>query len=152
MPLLYRWRFWDKIVCVDKNISAEEAAALVAHKVHEERPHSRAYHRAGRNVKSSHSMLSKMSSASLSREPSGGDQHGSDDIRTKPEKCAVEFSTNTVSVYEGERRARLGVRRTGCLSSRVSIKFETCDGTAEAGTDYVARKDTLLFQPREDYK
>ena len=32
----------------EKNLTAEEAAALVAHKIHEERPLSRAYHRASR--------------------------------------------------------------------------------------------------------
>ncbi|XP_063717435.1 sodium/calcium exchanger 2-like isoform X2 [Symsagittifera roscoffensis] len=141
----------------DKNISPEDAAALVAQKIHEERPHSRAYHRASRrSMRSTHSLASKMSSASIGRDI-GGDQHGSDDVRVKPDntssrKCVVEFTANTVSVYEGEKKARIGVKRVGNVSARVSVKYETCNGTAEAGTDFVAQKDFLIFEPQEKLK
>ena len=97
-----------------------------------------------------------MSSASIGRD-TGGDQHGSDDVRVKPDntssrKCVVEFTANTVSVYEGEKKARIGVKRVGNVSARVSVKYETCNGTAEAGTDFVAQKDFLIFEPQEKLK
>lgn len=32
------------------------------------------------------------------------------------------------------------------------FSFETIDGTAEAGSDYIARKDTVVFEPNETHK
>lgn len=34
----------------------------------------------------------------------------------------------------------------------LSYSYETIDGTAEAGSDYIAKKETLTFQPQETHK
>ncbi|HEX8282903.1 MAG TPA: Calx-beta domain-containing protein [Pyrinomonadaceae bacterium] len=45
------------------------------------------------------------------------------------------------------------VRRSGYLNgSTVTVKFSTSDGTATAGSDYVARSETLSFAPGETEK
>jgi hypothetical protein len=37
--------------------------------------------------------------------------------------------------------------RTGPTTNAASVSFTTCDGTAKAGTDYIARRGTLEFAP-----
>jgi hypothetical protein len=45
------------------------------------------------------------------------------------------------------------VRRAGYLiNSTVTVNFDTSDGTATAGSDYVARSETLTFEPGETEK
>ena len=87
-----------------------------------------------------------------------GDQHGSDEVKLNSDrsldadKCIVQFATDTVSVNEGDKVAKLRVKRTGSLTSRISVRYETYNGTAEAGTDYVPRKELLVFEANEDNK
>ena len=142
----------------DKDINVEEVAAVVAQKVHNERRHSRAYHRAARGIRSASSFLSRASATSLSREVTG-DQHGSDEIKLsngerfpEADKCVVQFAADTVSVDDGDRVARLRVKRTGSLANRISVKYETYNGTAEAGTDYMPQKGNLVFGKNEESK
>lgn len=44
----------------------------------------------------------------------------------------------------------LRVVRRGDLSSLVTVDFETEDGSAEAGSDYIGKKGTLTFPPGVD--
>ena len=34
----------------------------------------------------------------------------------------MEFSTPSVSIYEGEKKAKVGVRRSGAMGERVSVR------------------------------
>lgn len=44
------------------------------------------------------------------------------------------------------------VRQGGDLQSTLFVDYKTDDGTANAGSDYVATEDTILFRPGESLK
>jgi hypothetical protein len=58
---------------------------------------------------------------------------------------SLEFSTSSYAVPGGSGLATISVVRTGGADGTVSINFQTVDGTAIAGVDYVATSGTLTF-------
>jgi len=64
----------------------------------------------------------------------------------------VEFVATAVSVLESAKVAQLTLVRSRNLSEKITIRYETIDGTAEAGSDYIAKKGTLTFEPQETTK
>ncbi len=56
----------------------------------------------------------------------------------------VSFAVNDVEVIEGDPLT-FTVTRSGSTSSSCSISYATADGTASAGTNYVAKSGTLAF-------
>jgi len=61
----------------------------------------------------------------------------------------IEFSAAAYSCMENEGTIKLGVIRTGNLNCVSTINFETSDGTANAGEDYVAKSGVLEFAEGE---
>jgi predicted extracellular nuclease len=62
--------------------------------------------------------------------------------------AAPQFSIADVSITEGNSgtsTATFTVTRTGPLTAAASVAFATADGTATAGSDYVATSGTLTF-------
>ena len=55
------------------------------------------------------------------------------------------FEVETLAVDKAEGTAEVMITRTGDASRPVSIEWATKDGTAKAGTDYVAASGTLMF-------
>ncbi|XP_071815402.1 sodium/calcium exchanger 2-like isoform X3 [Apostichopus japonicus] len=66
--------------------------------------------------------------------------------------AVVEFVTASVAVFENEKKVRVEVDRYGLESNQVQVKYETVDGTAEANSDYVPAKGTLVFEAGETSK
>ncbi|KAL5255232.1 hypothetical protein ACHWQZ_G014602 [Mnemiopsis leidyi] len=64
----------------------------------------------------------------------------------------VEFSAAAYSCMENEGTIKLGVVRTGNLACKTSVNFETSDGTANAGEDYVAKAGVIEFEEGECIK
>merc|ERR1719232_330517 len=64
----------------------------------------------------------------------------------------VEFSAAAYSCMENEGTIKLGVIRTGNLNCKTSVNFETSDGTANAGEDYVAKAGVIEFEEGEYIK
>lgn len=56
----------------------------------------------------------------------------------------ISFSVNSVEVMEGDPLT-FTVTKTGSTSSSCSVDYATADGTARAGTNYVAASGTLTF-------
>ncbi|XP_033630178.1 sodium/calcium exchanger 3-like [Asterias rubens] len=67
-------------------------------------------------------------------------------------KAVVEFRASSCAVYENEKKVQIVVERLGLLSCQVTIRYETVNGTAEAGSDYIAQRSTLIFEPGETEK
>lgn len=66
--------------------------------------------------------------------------------------AVVEFVTASVAVFENEKKVRVEVDRYGLESNQVQVKYETVDGTAEANSDYIPAKGTLIFEAGETSK
>lgn len=62
----------------------------------------------------------------------------------------IRFEPAHYTVMESCGEFEIRVMRRGDFSSRVTVDFETQDGSAEAGTDYIAKKGTLIFTPGVD--
>ncbi len=60
---------------------------------------------------------------------------------------AFQFSSGTSAVDEGAGTATLTVERTGFRTGGFTVDYVTSDGTAAAGSDYVATSGTLSFGP-----
>jgi len=56
-----------------------------------------------------------------------------------------QFSAGTFTVKEGTRLAAITITRTGGSSGAATVQFSTADGSAKAGTDYVAVNRTVSF-------
>lgn len=64
--------------------------------------------------------------------------------------CKVYFEPGHYTVMESVGDFELRVVRRGDLSQLVTVDFETEDGSAEAGSDYIGKKGTLTFPPGVD--
>jgi len=64
----------------------------------------------------------------------------------------VEFSAAAYSCMENEGTIKLGVVRSGNLKCKTTVNFETSDGTANAGEDYVAKSGVVEFEEGEYMK
>jgi ribosomal protein L35AE/L33A len=87
--------------------------------------------------------LSNPSGATLADARGQGTIRNDDTSGTPP-----ELSISDTIVVEGNRGARVArfrVRLSAASASAVSVAFATADGTATAGSDYVARAGTLTF-------
>eukprot|EP00057_Strongylocentrotus_purpuratus_P018304 XP_011672778.1 PREDICTED: sodium/calcium exchanger 3 isoform X3 [Strongylocentrotus purpuratus] len=74
------------------------------------------------------------------------------DLSNGGTRSVVEFSAASVAVFENEKKVNIVVKRYGLLSTQHMVKFETFDGTAEAGQDYIPKKGQLIFEPGETTK
>ncbi|KAL8609363.1 hypothetical protein ACOMHN_008157 [Nucella lapillus] len=68
------------------------------------------------------------------------------------QNAMVQWAASSSAVLEQEGSVSLTVMRTGNTSNRVLIRVETFDGTAEAESDYIPYKETLVFEPEETSK
>jgi solute carrier family 8 (sodium/calcium exchanger) len=64
--------------------------------------------------------------------------------------CKVYFEPGHYTVMESCGDFELRVVRRGDLSNLVTVDYETEDGSAEAGSDYIGKKGTLTFPPGVD--
>ncbi|XP_022239527.1 sodium/calcium exchanger 2-like [Limulus polyphemus] len=68
-------------------------------------------------------------------------------LEERQEVAIIEFNASTCAVMENVGQVAVTVKRHGITSSQVSCRVETIDGTAEAEEDYVALKEILTFEP-----
>jgi len=148
-------------ITANPNISEAEAAKLIAIKIEASKKRNYGYYRVGalRQIGGSRKVVPKVtpklqgileggSTASLALEVDASEQ--TDLIPAK--RAKFNFTATAVSVMENNKIVQLGLERTGNLSDKVSVIYETIDGTAEAGSDYIAKKDTLTFGPNETHQ
>jgi uncharacterized protein len=60
---------------------------------------------------------------------------------------AAAFSSDNYYVLEGAGQATITVTLNAALATQVSVQYETVDGTAVAGVDYVTTSGSLFFPP-----
>lgn len=63
-------------------------------------------------------------------------------------KTTIEFVSKNVAVSESIGTVKLRVKRSGDLGDEVKVKYETQDGVAKAGMDYVQAEGVLVFPPQ----
>merc|ERR1719399_1684926 len=63
----------------------------------------------------------------------------------------VEFATPFYSCLESDGTVECDVVRAGPLDCVLKVQFQTRDGTATAGEDYVTVQGELVFEAGEDY-
>jgi len=68
------------------------------------------------------------------------------------DEMPVQFNASNYTVSEGSRSATITVTRSGPTSPVVSVDYTTNDGTASAGSDYIAVSGTLTFAARQTTK
>lgn len=118
-------------------------------------PKSRAFYRiqATRKMMGSGNIMRKISEraqSDLSEVKAELQRVDVDDVLDDGSVCKVYFEPGHYTVMENCGSFDVRVVRRGDLSSRVTVDFETEDGSAEAGSDYVGKKGTLVFPPGVD--
>lgn len=73
-------------------------------------------------------------------------------VDTTPRPGKLGFSASAYVAPENGTNATITIVRTNGIGQQVSISFATSDGTAKAGTDYVATNNTLRFLEKETMK
>ncbi|XP_076456636.1 sodium/calcium exchanger 1-like [Babylonia areolata] len=68
------------------------------------------------------------------------------------EMAVIQWSASQSAVLEQDGSVGLNLMRTGRTDNRVLVRVETFDGTAEAESDYIPYKETLVFEPEETSK
>ncbi|BAQ63251.1 Calx-beta domain-containing protein [Geminocystis sp. NIES-3709] len=67
----------------------------------------------------------------------------------------LNLAINDVTITEGNsgtKNAVFTVTRTGTATNAITVNYSTANGTAKAGSDYVAKTGTLTFAPNETSK
>lgn len=148
-----------KEVTGNPRISDEEAAKLIAMRIESTKTRNYGYYRVGalRSFGGGRKIVPRIEPKlqNIYDELSeADDSHISivDIDGTGTPKSKVEFSASSVSVLENEKCVHLGVERSGNTNTSVLVHYETIDGTAEAGSDYIAKKELLQFKIGETHK
>jgi hypothetical protein len=69
--------------------------------------------------------------------------------KAAPIPTGIQFEEDRFFVFEDTPTLSIKVARTGDISGTSAINFATSDGTATAGSDYIATSGTLTFGPGE---
>ncbi|XP_073950181.1 sodium/calcium exchanger 3 isoform X2 [Choristoneura fumiferana] len=96
--------------------------------------------------------ISERAQSDLSEVKAELQRRGSGSPSIEPRGPNVRFDPDYYTVMENCGSFEVRVVRAGDLSGEVSVLYATEDGTAEAGSDYVATHGTLVFKPGETEK
>lgn len=118
-------------------------------------PKSRAFYRiqATRKMMGSGNIMRKISERAQSDLSEVRAELKQTDVGSQVEEeapCKIYFEPGHYTVMESCGEFEVRVVRSGDLSQKISVDFETEDGSAEAGSDYVGRNGTLVFLPGVD--
>lgn len=117
-------------------------------------PKSRAFYRiqATRKMMGSGNIMRKISERTQSDliDAKQGAQPSESSPIEEEAVCKVYFEPGHYTVMESCGEFEIRVVRSGDLSFKLEVGFETEDGSAEAGSDYVGKNGTLTFLPGVD--
>lgn len=142
----------------EKGYSEKDVAALVSHVMSKDMPHSRGWYRrnAIKTMTGSAKLEPKLDEHTrelldtmLMSEDTKGSQTSLFYREEHKGKAIVEFAAPSCAVLEKDGRVKLTIMRHGNLKKRVVFRVETNDGTAEAGSDYVPVKKSMVFEPEQ---
>ena len=136
--------------------SAETIARLTAQQINARQPHSRLYYRI-RATRQLTGGEGRLGDAPTLADPRDSTSRPISALSTLSRHSAVptsrlsiiQFAAQRYAVSEADGHCRLKVRRSGRTARRVLFKYETMDGTALAGKDYISQSETLVFNPNE---
>jgi len=153
---------------VHPNLTEEEIAQLAAAKLTEEMPHNRLWYRinAVRTLGGGHKLQPQLSDhltevyENLKHQETTGELDKMEpmvtgsmgDLTEGGSKAVIEFTAAQSAVMENEGHVRIYIKRYGKINNRVIFRIETIDGTAEADSDYIPIKQTLVFEREEIQK
>ncbi|XP_078488536.1 sodium/calcium exchanger 2 isoform X2 [Ciona intestinalis] len=149
-----------------EKITEEDASNIAALRMQDEMPHSRAWYRVkvsrellgGQriNPRISNNLQRLAATVALGNGAATTNQRIVEvdgllgyDVKLTTE---IEFDAVSCSVMENCGTVKIIVVRTGDLSADAVVSYETFDGTANAGDDYVSVSGTLTFGPKETRK
>ncbi|XP_078609658.1 sodium/calcium exchanger 3-like isoform X6 [Branchiostoma floridae x Branchiostoma japonicum] len=142
-------------------LSPEEAAKLAALKIQENEKHDRSWYRVnatrwlvgGRKVSVNvNNSLKEVYDKAKNKDEVPLIIDSASDLSQGGTFSVVEFSASSCAVMESQGTVEVSVLRSGRTNTRVPFRYETIDGTAEAGSDYIPQKDVLVFEPGESMK
>lgn len=118
-------------------------------------PKSRAFYRiqATRKMMGSGNIMRKISERAqndLSDTRTDMKRNGIEGTIEEEAVCKIYFEPGHYTVMESCGEFDIRVVRVGDLSLKVTVDYETEDGSAEAGSDYVGKNGTLTFLPGVD--
>lgn len=96
--------------------------------------------------------ISERAQSDLSEVKAELQRRGSNTLSVEPRGPNVRFDPDHYTVFENCGSFEVRVVRFGDLSGEVTVHYTTEDGTAEAGSDYVAATGSLVFHPGETEK
>nr|XP_006824698.1 PREDICTED: sodium/calcium exchanger 3-like [Saccoglossus kowalevskii] len=137
------------------DITQEQAATIAAIEAEKNSPHTRAWYRVSetRNMTGGQKLIPTVDpKLLLAYDQVKMGSSISIGSTLFPEIPIVEFAAASCAVYEHEKRVRVWINRKGNIHPQIVFKFETLDGTAEAGSDYIAQRDTMVFGSNETQK
>ncbi|XP_076336894.1 sodium/calcium exchanger 2-like [Tachypleus tridentatus] len=141
------------------DLSDEDAACLAAARLTEQHEHSRMWYRVGavRSISGGRKTKPRLSHKlhqvyQTILESEQGKQLKTVAPHEDRSVAIIEFNAATCAVVENVGRIAVTIRRRGNMSNKVSCRVDTIDGTATAGEDYIALKQSITFEPNEEEK
>lgn len=136
--------------------SAEEIEMLARSEIAKLEPKSRAYYRiiaAKRYFGSNSDIHGTPENRPFTGEGRGGDSYTTDSpLVERLVTVDILFDPAEYTVMENVGRVNLTLTRVGDLASTIIVDYETENGNAKAGSDYIAKADTVIFGPGEAHK
>lgn len=133
----------------------EQLEIMAQEKIMSKGPKSRAFYRiqATRKMMGSGNIMRKISEraqSDLSEVKAELQRVDVIEVTEDGNACRVFFEPGHYTVMESCGDFEVRVVRRGDLTQEVTVDFETEDGSAEAGSDYIGNKGTLTFPPGVD--
>ncbi|KAK7113072.1 sodium/calcium exchanger 1-like [Littorina saxatilis] len=140
------------------DVTEEDEAKIAAAMMAQEIPHNRGWYRmnAIRNLSGGSKLTPPVNEkqADILNHLLQGEEMGSavSVMSAGGERAVIQWASSASAVLEKDGEVSLILMRTGNLDNRVLVRVETIDGTAEAESDYIPYKETLVFEPGETSK
>jgi len=144
-----------KEIASNPNISDEEAAKLIAMRIHRSKRQSYGRYRVGalRNVMGGRKIEPVVDEKLQAIMNAEDGKVVEEDVELKePPKALVEFVVTAINVLESGKVVNVEVVRKYQMDKKVTVHYETIDGSANADEDYKPKKDVLVFEPKEEKK
>ncbi|XP_023241320.1 sodium/calcium exchanger 3-like isoform X2 [Centruroides sculpturatus] len=140
-------------------LSDEDAACLAALRLVEEREHSRMWYRVGaiRNITGGKKPKPTLNDKLKEVYDAIQDEEVGKQLQTvakgeRDDVAIIEFSAASCAIMENAGHVTVTILRHGKIDNGVSCIFETIDGTAIAGEDYIEKKELVVFKSNETEK
>lgn len=128
----------------------EELEAMARDEITSRCPKSRAYYR----IQATRKLMGAGNLMRRRVEAKDGTKEGikEDAEKAREEAIRLFFDPGHYTVFENVGEFAVNVVREGDVSASVCVDYATEDGTANAGSDYIAVEGTLVFRPGETQK